>query len=163
MRLYLCRHGIAEDPAHGQPDAERALTLEGIKKFRRAAKGFASLDPEITHILTSPLRRAAETATLLHNALAKVQKEPTLEAVPALAPPGKLKEFLATLRRLPADSAVVAVAHEPFLGSWLGELCFGRPGQAELKKGAIAALDLDDELNAARLLWLLPPALLRRL
>ena len=39
--LLLVRHAIAEDPTDTKSDAERALTPEGIDKFKQAARGFA--------------------------------------------------------------------------------------------------------------------------
>ena len=65
MRVYLLRHGIAEDGRPGMPDSERALTGEGRRKLRdviKAAKG-AGFAPDL--IVSSPYRRCVETADLL--------------------------------------------------------------------------------------------------
>src|SRR4051812_12346816 len=64
MQIYLLRHGIAEDAKPGQPDSERALTGEGRDKLRRVLKRArsAELDPGV--ILSSPYRRAVETAAV---------------------------------------------------------------------------------------------------
>ena len=64
MKIYILRHGIAEDAQGSQPDSERALTPEGKKKLRsvlRAAHA-AGVAPSI--ILTSPYRRAIQTAQI---------------------------------------------------------------------------------------------------
>ena len=164
MILYLCRHGIAEDSRSGLADGQRALTAEGIKKFRRGAKGFAGLEPEVSHILTSPLLRAQQTAEILREALGKEQKnEPLLSESPALAPPGQRLALVDEIRALSGRQNIVVVGHEPYLSEWVGEWCFGREGNCQLKKGAVAALNLSANLQSATLLWLLEPGHLRAL
>ena len=64
MQIYLLRHGIAEDAKPGQPDAERALTGEGRDKLRRVLKRARTADLEPSAILSSPYRRAVETAAV---------------------------------------------------------------------------------------------------
>ena len=59
MQIYLLRHGIAED---GTPDSDRALTAEGREKLRRVLARARSADVAPTLILSSPYRRAVETA-----------------------------------------------------------------------------------------------------
>ena len=61
MRIYLLRHGIAEEGI-GKRDSERALTDEGKKKLRdllNLAK-HAGVEPSL--VMSSPYRRAQETA-----------------------------------------------------------------------------------------------------
>ena len=62
MEIYLLRHGIAADAKPGQSDASRALTEEGREKLARVLgrAGKAGMSPSL--ILSSPLRRAIETA-----------------------------------------------------------------------------------------------------
>ena len=55
-----------------------------MKRTRAAARGLADLVPEVHVIVTSPLRRAHETATLLHD----VWTDATVEILPALKPRG---------------------------------------------------------------------------
>ena len=64
MQIYLLRHGIAEDAAPGRPDSERALTEEGRDKLRRVLRRARSADAAPSLILSSPYRRALETAAL---------------------------------------------------------------------------------------------------
>src|SRR5437899_3482698 len=62
MQIYLLRHGIAEDGKPGRPDSERALTEEGRAKLRRVLKRARTGDVNPSLILSSPYRRAVETA-----------------------------------------------------------------------------------------------------
>ncbi|MBV8904023.1 MAG: histidine phosphatase family protein, partial [Acidobacteriia bacterium] len=69
MELYLLRHGIAENGRPGLKDADRALTAEGKDKLKRVlvrARG-AGVEPGV--ILSSPYRRALETAQIAAESL----------------------------------------------------------------------------------------------
>jgi phosphohistidine phosphatase len=61
VQIYLLRHGIAEDST---PDSERALTAEGREKLRRVLARARSADVTPSLILSSPYRRAIETAEI---------------------------------------------------------------------------------------------------
>lgn len=164
MILYLCRHASAEEGRAGVPDAKRALTDEGARKFRRAAKGFLQTEPEVSHIFTSPLIRAEQTAAILRDVLGKAQPSPVqVIKTEALAPPGRLEGLLDEIWEWPDANGVVAVGHEPFLSAWVGKLCFGHAGNCEMKKGAIAAVELRRGDSRGTLLFLLQPGQLREL
>jgi phosphohistidine phosphatase len=158
--LYFVRHAAAEDARPGLPDADRALTPDGVRKFRHAARGIvcvvAAMPPRV--IFTSPLVRARQTAELLGEAFDHAKLRVELHGLPALGPSGSLAKLLKETRR--QDSLVVG--HEPGLSIWIGELCFGAPGELELKKGSLAAVELTSP-NRGRLLYLLQPAILRDL
>src|SRR3954471_14786755 len=62
MQIYLLRHGIAEDGKPGRPDSERALTDEGRAKLRGVLKRARTAAVTPSLILSSPFRRALETA-----------------------------------------------------------------------------------------------------
>jgi phosphohistidine phosphatase len=161
--LYLVRHAAAEEPAtggRGPADENRALSSEGIRKFRQAARGIVHIlraDPPKL-ILTSPLLRARQTAELLVEACDNAKIRIELQGTSALAPPGVLPKLLREIGSRPA----IAVGHEPILSQWIAHLCFNAPGDVELKKGALAALELQKP-GRARLLFLIPPAVLRDL
>ncbi len=158
--LYFVRHAAAEDARPGLPDAERTLTPDGIRKFRRAARGIVRVvaDTPPRTIFTSPLVRARQTAELLVEAFHQAQLKIELRGLPALGPSGSIAKFMKETR---AQNAL-AVGHEPLLSTWIGQLCFATPGDLELKKGALAAVELTTS-DRGRLLYLLPPAVLRDL
>ncbi len=164
MILYLCRHGIAQDSNGEMDDAQRPLTDEGRRKFRRIARGFRRLEPKVDVVVASPLVRAQQTASILVDVLgAKSDRSLELVSSENLAPPGGLEELLGELRRLPGDANVVAVGHEPILGNFLGRLCFNAEGYAPFKKGGMAAVELAPAGNRGALLWFLQPRQLRAL
>jgi len=71
MKLYIFRHGIAEDVGPDGTDDSRRLTREGVDKTRKAAAGIARLGAKPDVILTSPKVRAAQTADLAAEVLAR--------------------------------------------------------------------------------------------
>ena len=62
--LLLWRHGIAEERHPDRPDAERALTAEGSRRTAAVAQELKRLQLCCDPLLSSPLRRAAQTAEL---------------------------------------------------------------------------------------------------
>jgi phosphohistidine phosphatase len=67
--LYLVRHASAEVAAAGMGDADRRLTPDGAQRMRRAAAGLKRLGIIADAVLSSPLPRAEETASILVRAL----------------------------------------------------------------------------------------------
>lgn len=159
MRLYVVRHGKAEDVGPDGTDASRRLTEDGRRDFRRGAEGFATLHVRLDRILTSPLARARETADLLAEAL----DGPRPERLASLAF-GDEMEILAAATR--GGDEVAVVGHEPTLGRLVGLAVFGRTsGGTPLRKGGVACLELSRGAAPGRavLAWLLTPKQLRRL
>jgi phosphohistidine phosphatase len=158
--LYLIRHAAAEERSASQSDEDRALTPEGVRKFRQAARGIVRLlrehPPEL--ILTSPLLRARQTAELLAEAFDNAKIRAELRGINALDTASSLSKLLKELHGRDA----VAIGHEPTLSEWIGELCFGAAGAMDFKKGAIAAIELTPAAKA-KLLFLIPPGVLRDL
>src|SRR5215467_7301505 len=72
MDLLVIRHARAQEPkkfgATGQDDAARPLTAEGIRRMKKAARGLRSLVPSIDFLISSPIRRAVETAQIIAEA-----------------------------------------------------------------------------------------------
>ena len=122
MQLLIIRHAIAvERGTPGIPDADRPLTPEGEERFAEAAKGLAGIVDRPDALLTSPLLRAKQTASLA--AAAWGQIEPTDAA--ALAG-GSFDEYAAVLDRYRGDSTVAIVGHEPHLSAVLARLLGSR-------------------------------------
>ena len=69
MEIYILRHGIAEEAHGGMRDADRALTPEGAKKLQHVLRRARAIDVQPPVILTSPYRRARETAQVAAEAL----------------------------------------------------------------------------------------------
>ncbi len=160
MELFLLRHGLAEEkPTRpGRPDSDRALTDKGIRRLGDIARAMQEMDLSFDLVLSSPFRRARQTAEIVVECL-KLQDRlqfSTHLAVPPSTP--KLIEQLNATRPLP--QSVLLVGHEPHLSELAVLLLMGQPGaELTLKKGGLCKLKAAT-LRAARcasLEWLLTP------
>jgi phosphohistidine phosphatase len=160
VKLLLVRHAIAvPSGTAGIADDERPLTKRGRRRFRRAARGLARIVPPPDLLLTSPLPRARETAEITAAAWGGVT--PTPEPLLAGAPPARLLAALAAHR----EKALVAlVGHEPGISELLARLIGAAGERVPFKKGGAALIAMDEGgAGLGRLVWFLPPRLLRKL
>lgn len=165
MKLILVRHAIATQSgaSQDQDDAARPLSPAGIRRFRRAAQGFARLQIAVDESWTSPLLRAVQTAELLVQAMARPCG---VRTVSELEPGGSFDALLTRLRSAANLTCVALVGHEPYLGDFATYLMTGsRFGAVRFKKGAMAAISLDSFETPIRgqLQWLLTPKQLRQM
>ena len=162
MKLILFRHGIAvERQEWTGKDQDRPLTGKGIKNTRRAARGLLHLGMTPTHLLSSPLLRARETAEIIEHL---VRPPVTIQLCDELMPGGSRRALFAMLTALPAASVVVCVGHEPDLSITAGSLLAGKPcAGLSLKKAGACLIDLAPPIRPShgRLHWWLTSAQLR--
>jgi phosphohistidine phosphatase len=140
MELYILRHGIADDGRPGEPDADRALTSEGKKKLRGVLKlaRFGGVDP--TLVMTSPFRRAVETADVAVEVLG--YKGDVLRTE-ALTPSARPEAVWDELRIHKDESQVLLSGHEPLFSGLTAYLLQSPNLQVDFKKGAMIRIDLE--------------------
>lgn len=157
MEIYILRHGIAEEPKAGLRDAERALTDVGREKLRAVLEQAHSSDVKPSLILTSPYRRATQTAHMAGQVLRCSKIVETEILVPGSAPKAVWDAICAHRR----EPALLLAGHEPLLGMTVGYL-LGVPAlQVDLKKAALVRIDQESFGGAPRgvLKWMLTPRL----
>ncbi|MEQ8952504.1 MAG: phosphohistidine phosphatase SixA [Gammaproteobacteria bacterium] len=119
MRIYLFRHGRAQD--HAASDAERELTAEGEQQVTAVVTTLQRQRASIARILCSPYIRARQTAAILARELG----DPPVSEFEALLPHTSPQELLAQLGRL-SDESTVLVGHNPLLSQLLSLMVEGR-------------------------------------
>lgn len=140
MEIYILRHGAADDPAIGQPDSERALTPDGRKKLRNILRTAASAGVAPTLILTSPYKRALQTAQMAAEIL---EYKGELLRTKTLEPGGSPKEVWDEIREHKDQPGILLAGHEP-LFSRLAAYLLGAPSlQVDFKKGAIVCIEME--------------------
>src|SRR5512138_523336 len=118
MQLLIVRHGIAVPRGTpGIADADRPLTPEGRSRFRECAQGIARLVDPADALLTSPWRRARQTAEILAEAWARPEPVETQ----ALAG-GSFEDLAAVLANYDEEATVALVGHEPHLSALVARL-----------------------------------------
>jgi phosphohistidine phosphatase len=165
LDLYLLRHGIAINAQETAPDGDRPLTDKGRKRMRKAARGLSRLNINFDAILTSPLTRAHETATIVAETLGR---ENCLSKVEALKPDGAVEELVSGLKDYNNCENLLLVGHEPLLSDTASFLLTGKKNaniKVALKKGGLVRIVVDSlpPRNPGTLDLLLVPKILRRL
>jgi phosphohistidine phosphatase len=160
--IYLVRHAIAAERGEKYPDdTVRPLTRDGIARMRKASGGFATLDPKVEVILSSPLVRARRTAEILATVLGPdIAVEMCDELSPGQSPAGVARALTAHASR----HVVALVGHEPDLGE-LAAWLIGAREPLQFKKGGIARIDVANfpPGRNGQLVWLATPRMLRAL
>jgi phosphohistidine phosphatase len=132
--LWLLRHAEAAD---GLPDDERPLTEKGIRQAEAAGIALARLGEQIDVCLSSPKRRAMQTAERVCEHLGvEVRAEPALSGAPF-----EVEELTAGL------GAVLIVGHDPSISLVLHDLT---GTQARMKKGGLAGVNRGELVTLMR-------------
>jgi phosphohistidine phosphatase len=166
MELFLLRHGIAVErgTAGYDDDEKRPLTPEGRKKTERVAEAVKTMKLSFDRVLSSPLVRAQQTATIVVKTL-KLQKR--LRFSRHLATDAGLDGIIRELARLRRSTfRVLLVGHEPQLSELISILVTGKPGlRVTMKKGGLCKLTITPPAHprSATLEWLLTPRQMTRM
>lgn len=140
MQVYLLRHGIAEEERVGLSDAERALTADGRRKLRQTLQMAARAETKPTLILSSPLKRALQTAEIAKEVLAC---KSGVVSTRALLPGATAEQVWEEVREKKNEPSVVLVGHNPLFANLVAYLLGQRELQVDFKKGAILRLDME--------------------
>ncbi|HBB31912.1 MAG TPA: phosphohistidine phosphatase SixA [Cyanobacteria bacterium UBA8803] len=143
--LYLIRHGIAAEPEAYANDEERPLTNKGSQKTTKVAKQLRDRGVYFDLILTSPLLRARETATILQDSDLGSQ----VEVLASLAPKGNIHTWVTWLeeqrQKNAAHQCLALVGHQPDLANWAETLVWGEArAKLVLKKAGVIGLNIPD-------------------
>lgn len=140
MQVYLLRHGIAEEAPAGKSDADRALTPEGRRKLKQVLEAAAEAEVKPSLILTSPLKRAIQTAQIAATVL---RYSGDIVDTTALRPGSTPEQAWDEIRLHRGEAALMLVGHNPLFDT-LGGYLLGQPElQIQFKKGAILRVDME--------------------
>jgi phosphohistidine phosphatase SixA len=165
FRVYLMRHGQTEpqEQVHARAGLAGPLTAEGRKRISEIAAGLVKVGFSADGILTSPRRPALETAQIVGRVL---QPNVAVEPCEALLPEGSLDDAVRFIHRRPEMRRILVVGHEPALSRLAARLMdSSEDANLKLKKGGCCLLSFENlpSPGHGRLVWWLPPRLLRKL
>jgi phosphohistidine phosphatase len=154
--LYFVRHGKAEDRHDGQDDVSRQLTKGGEKALKAAAQLWRQLNVRPDVVITSPLKRAVQTAELLCEGL-KLSEAPVVDD--RLQPGAEWAHLAQAMADHPEARRVAFVGHQPDLGA-AAELLTGAQS-IRLRPAGVACVEFSGtpEPGSGELAWLLDPDL----
>jgi phosphohistidine phosphatase len=140
MEVYILRHGEAEERESSRADGDRKL---------KVARG-AEAAPDL--ILTSPLRRAQETAAIAAEVLGCKRVVETRHLLPGASPELVWKEIGSDHK----VEKILLAGHQPHLGSLIG-LLLEAPVMVDLKKSAMVRIATKGKFGPPRgvLKWMI--------
>lgn len=159
MLCYFVRHGEAENTLHIH-DSERALTEFGQQQALSVGTFIAKLPVHPERILTSPLLRARQTASVINQYL-HVPVETTEYLINGVDI-RQLFEYL----NAQLNSSLLLVGHQPSLGEIISYLLTKTSEiDLQMKPCTIVALDISKPIKAgtAKLLFALPYTIIDQL
>src|SRR5208337_3814763 len=123
MNLYIMRHanaGLTRD--NPLLDDKRSLVKEGKEQCILMARTLNALKVQVDVIVSSPLKRARQTAQLVGTEMGYDAK---VEVSPALGPDADYADFQQMLAHYAEYEGVLAVGHNPNVFNFLGRLITG--------------------------------------
>jgi phosphohistidine phosphatase len=169
MNLYLMRHADAGVPRENPVlDAKRGLVKEGKQQCMLMAAVLTGLKAQIDVIISSPLKRARQSAQFVAT---EIGFESPILTSPALAPDGDYPALQQLIAEHSSREGVLIVGHNPNLHQYLAKLISNGNGNGNghnhlpgggsvrLRKGAIARVDMSR--HPYQLQWLIDPRLAR--
>ena len=130
--------------------------------MRKAARGLKRLKLKLDWILTSPYKRAYDTARIVADTLKAGKKLKIAKDLASSGDPKRLLRHLALDYR--TKDSLMVVGHEPYLSRLVSVLIGAeKPIALDFKKGGLCRLDADSLHygRCATLEWWLPPKLLK--
>lgn len=161
MIIYFLRHASAGEPvSNPKKDEKRALDETGVEQCGYVGRALTALNAQVDVILSSPLKRAAQTASLVGN---EMGHEGKLQLEDGLRPSATFADFRKLLDKYSKLDAVMVVGHNPNLSEFVGRSISesGCEAAIELKKAAVARVEMNR--TTASLNWCLTPKILRAL
>ncbi len=168
MILYVLRHASAGTRrANTKLDERRSLDKQGKRDCLWLGNTLSSLKVSFDLIVSSPLKRSLQTASLVGT---ETGYEQPILLSDALAPTASFAQFEKLMSDCGPYESVMVVGHSPNLVQFVGMLmqppstgedCARRPAMVRMRKGAMARINI--ERGAATLSWLLDARVVRTL
>lgn len=139
-------------------DEKRPLDKEGIEQCRYVGRFLSGMDVHVDLILSSPLKRATQTASMVGNEIAYEQK---IETTPALHPSAAYESFRQLLLQVRELEAVMVVGHNPNMSQFLSLLVTGglNDRAIDMKKGSVARVEVGPKRGVLN--WMITPRLIK--
>ena len=158
------RHGEAgQRSASLAGDRKRPLTSSGKLEVSEIAKALKKIGLKFDLVITSPLKRAYDTAAIVSKVFNISNK---VQIWNELAPEGQKTDLYRKISELQEESIVLMVGHQPLLGEIANDMIHrgkSSPCNLVLKKGGVMRIRLLKRSSVPRgeLRWLISPGLLR--
>src|SRR5581483_11750363 len=159
MIIYFVRHASAgQKKLSGKKDEKRPLDPDGVQQCTQMGRILSSMEVGVDVIISSPLKRATQTAALIAN---EIGYEGKLHIESALRPEAKYDHFRDMLRDYSKHESILVVGHNPNFSDFLGRTIGGSGERAhvDMRKGSVAKVESKQKKYV--LDWLLTPRLVK--
>jgi phosphohistidine phosphatase len=156
VNLYILRHASAGTRrVNPLIDVKRPLDKEGKQQCILVGNYLNALRVQFDLVVSSPLKRALQTASLVGTETGYDSK---IQVSEALSPSATVKDFETLVGSFNGHENVLVVGHNPNLPVLLSSL-LGPKINVRLRKGAIARIDYTRRPGVLH--WLVDPRILR--
>jgi phosphohistidine phosphatase len=157
VNLYILRHASA-GTRRPNPliDVKRPLDKEGKQQCILVGSFLNALNIQFDLVVSSPLKRALQTASLVGT---ETGYDARIMVSEALSPGTSIAAFEKLLLDIAKYENVLIVGHNPNLAQFLGASLSSSRMNIRLRKGAIARVDM--ARRPGTLHWLVDPRILR--
>ncbi|MBV9072239.1 MAG: phosphohistidine phosphatase SixA [Acidobacteria bacterium] len=155
MTIYFVRHASAgQKKLNPKKDEKRPLDADGIRQCTQMGRLLAGMETTVEAVISSPLKRATQTAALVAN---EIGYEGKLNIEAALHPRAKYTDFREMLRKYSKADSLMLVGHNPNFSAFLGQLVAenGSRSYVDMKKGAVAKVETEQKKFVIQ--WLITP------
>ena len=157
MIIYFIRHASAgQRKLNPKKDEKRPLDNEGVHQSTQMGRILSAMETSVDAVISSPLKRATQTAALVAN---EIGYDGKLYLENALRPEAKYDHFRDMLRKYSKAEALLVIGHNPNVSEFLGRIVAENGGRAhiDLKKGAAAKVETEQKRYVLN--WILTPRL----
>src|SRR4051812_7281146 len=120
MIIYFMRHANAgEKRADPVKDEKRPLDKDGVLQCRYIGALLSALDVQVDQIITSPLKRATQTASLIEN---EIGFDGRLQVNESLRPSATFEDFRDLIAACAKYEAIMVVGHNPNLTEFVSQI-----------------------------------------
>ena len=145
MNIYFIRHGDAEKSSPSKKDSERKLTPEGISAVQSAVEGWKNFISSFDYIVSSPLKRAVQTAEIIAKAFQYKNEIITDKRIAG----GKIDDVIEIANSLDGKE-IAFVGHEPDFSNYVSSLVSLSGAFLSFKKAMIAKISFDSKVRLAK-------------
>jgi phosphohistidine phosphatase len=155
MNIYLIRHGQAEPTSEQKPHEERELTHQGIAILKASAEMWKNYLTDIEIILSSPLKRAMQTAEIIKEVFDV--KTNIIQEI-SLLNGGQTEDILNLAGSLGLNDLAL-IGHQPDIGIHISLMIGANEINSRIPPATIAKISFNSNpgIGKGKLEFLIPP------
>ena len=146
MKVYLIRHGDAEQGSLTRRDFDRELTPHGIEKMKKTVIGWKNYIKHFDLLVSSPFVRALQTARIIADAYDMNEKLIVDDRIAC----GCRTDDIINIANSVGAEKIAFIGHEPDMSSHISNLIASNDINLEFKKGMIAKISFGGKARFSR-------------